>query len=108
MNPTPPLVRTSQTDKFFLVSPNVGLMHKIKIRSSGTGLGAPWHLARVMVTSSATGETLPFPYNNWIDKEHGLEQVGGDVLRGDPLAGQQSPGCPEDSGELVCCASLGL
>ena len=64
-----------QTDNFILTSPNVGMMHKVKIRSSGSGLGAPWHLARITVTSTATGETLTFPYNNWIDKEHGLEQV---------------------------------
>ena len=64
-----------QTDVFIITSPNVGMMQKIKIKSSGSGLGAAWHLARVVVTSTATGETLPFPFNNWIDKEHGLERV---------------------------------
>ena len=64
-----------QTDVFFLTSPNVGLMRRVKVKSSGSGLGAAWHLARVVVTSSATGETLTFPHNNWIDKEHGLEKV---------------------------------
>lgn len=67
--------RALQTDVFFLTSPNVGKMHKIKVRSSGSGLGAAWHLARIVITSSATGEKLPFPFNNWIDKEHGLEHV---------------------------------
>eukprot|EP00798_Chlamydomonas_sp_ICE-L_P018432 gene18432-24908_t len=65
----------NQTDTFFVTSPNVGMMQKIKVRSSNSGLGAAWHLARVEITSSATGETLPFPYNNWFDKEHGLEHV---------------------------------
>ena len=65
----------SQTDVFIITSPNVGMMQKIKLRSSGSGLGAAWHLARVTITSTATGETLPFPYNNWIDKEHGLEKI---------------------------------
>ena len=67
--------RVMQTDVFFLTSPNVGLMHKIKVKSSNSGLGAAWHLAKVTITSSASGETLTFPYNNWFDKEHGLEQV---------------------------------
>ena len=71
------LLPHAQTDVFFHTCPNVGHMQKIKLKSSGTGLGAPWHLARAVVTSSATGETLPFPYNNWFDKEHGLEQVKG-------------------------------
>jgi hypothetical protein len=60
---------------FFLSSPNVGKMQKIKVRSSGGGLGASWHLSRIVITSAATGEKLPFPFNNWIDKEHGLEHV---------------------------------
>jgi hypothetical protein len=69
------LLDSLQTDVFFLTSPNVGKMQKIKVKSSGSGLGAAWHLARVVITSSATGEILTFPFNNWIDKEHGLEQV---------------------------------
>lgn len=46
-----------------------------QLRSSGGGLGAAWHLAKVEVSSSATGETLVFPWGKWIDKEHGLEHV---------------------------------
>ncbi len=30
---------------------------------------------QIVITSTATGETLPFPFNNWVDKEHGLEHV---------------------------------
>lgn len=47
----------------------------IPMQSTGSGLGSSWHLARVVVTSSASGETLPFPFNNWIDKKHGLEHI---------------------------------
>ncbi len=40
-----------QADNFFLTSPNVGKMSKIKIRSTGSGLGASWHLAKVEVST---------------------------------------------------------
>ncbi|KAG1672531.1 hypothetical protein FOA52_002840, partial [Chlamydomonas sp. UWO 241] len=79
------------TDVFFVTSSNVGAMQKIKIKSTGSGLGAAWHLARVVVTSSATGETLPFPFNNWVDKQHGLEHIIWPDRDGDGL-GDVGPG----------------
>lgn len=38
-----------QVDTFFVTAPNVGAMQRLKIRSSNTGLGAAWHLAKVRV-----------------------------------------------------------
>ncbi|KAG2450199.1 hypothetical protein HYH02_000301 [Chlamydomonas schloesseri] len=65
----------NQEDKFIVVSDNVGPVQKIKIRSSGKGLGAAWHLNKVEVISSATGEKLIFPFAKWVDDKHGLEHV---------------------------------
>lgn len=58
-----------------MVSDNVGPVQKLKIRSSGKGLGAAWHLNKIEVISSATGEKLVFPFAKWIDDKHGLEHV---------------------------------
>ncbi len=57
------LTLPSQTDNFFITAPNVGPMKCIKLRSTGSGLGSSWHLAKVEVASAATGERLVFPWN---------------------------------------------
>ncbi|KAG2499991.1 hypothetical protein HYH03_002273 [Edaphochlamys debaryana] len=65
----------NQVDNFIISSGNIGLIQKIKIRSSGKGLGAAWHLNKVEVQSTATGEKLVFPFAKWIDEKNGLEHV---------------------------------
>ena len=45
--------------------PDVGELDRVKVRSSGSGLGAAWHLQQVDVMSSATGNSYHFPFNNW-------------------------------------------
>ena len=45
-------------DHFFLKCNNVGYIQRLLLRSNGGGLGAAWHLARIEVTSAATGEKL--------------------------------------------------
>lgn len=52
-----------KADTFFITAPNVGTIQRLKVRSSGGGLGAAWHLSQIEVASSATGELLTFPYN---------------------------------------------
>ncbi|KAJ9526209.1 hypothetical protein QJQ45_009677 [Haematococcus lacustris] len=64
-----------KVDTFFLSAPNVGPMTSVVLRSSGGGLGAAWHLLKLEVASSATGETLVFPWNKWISQEAGLQHT---------------------------------
>ena len=45
--PDPELSPLPQTDTFVIKGPNVGELDRIRIRSSGSGLGAAWHLAQV-------------------------------------------------------------
>ncbi|GLC44364.1 hypothetical protein PLESTF_000049800 [Pleodorina starrii] len=65
----------NQVDNFIVSSDNIGAIQKIKIRSSGKGLGAAWHLNKVEVQSTATGEKLVFPFARWLDDKNGLEHV---------------------------------
>ncbi|GFR41097.1 hypothetical protein Agub_g1741 [Astrephomene gubernaculifera] len=65
----------NKVDNFIISSGNIGAIQKIKIRSSGTGLGAAWHLNKVEVQSTATGEKLVFPFAKWVDEKNGLEHV---------------------------------
>ncbi|KXZ56858.1 hypothetical protein GPECTOR_1g774 [Gonium pectorale] len=65
----------NQVDNFILSSGNIGAIQKLKIRSTGSGLGAAWHLNKIEVLSTATGEKLVFPFAKWIDGKNGLEHV---------------------------------
>lgn len=51
-----------QTDTFVLQGPDVGDIERIRVRSSGTGLGAAWHLDCMDILSSATGQQYNFPF----------------------------------------------
>ncbi len=62
-----------QTDTFILTGRDVGEVERVKVRSSGTGLGAAWHLDRIDVVSSATNAQYGFPFRGWVDDKHGLE-----------------------------------
>ena len=53
---TPP--PTLQTDTFILKGPDVGEPEYIRIRSSGTGMGAPWHLAQVRGEGGGEGKAM--------------------------------------------------
>ncbi|GFH09154.1 uncharacterized protein mot51 [Haematococcus lacustris] len=43
-----------------------------KISHDNSGFASAWHLAKVEVVNTNTGEQAVFPYHNWLDKEHGL------------------------------------
>ncbi len=54
---------------FEFTAPSVGKpMKKIRIGHDGAGLGAGWHLARVIVENLRTGECVTFECNRWFDK----------------------------------------
>ncbi len=83
-----------QVDTFFVQAPNVGVYQSLRIGHNNKGFGAAWHLAKVEVVNTNTGEQAVFPYHNWIDKEHGLSQLltpdrdgdgKGDALVGGPI-----------------------
>jgi hypothetical protein len=63
------------TGTFFLMSPDLGPIQSLRINSDDGGLGSAWHLAHIVVTDSKSGEQLVFPYNDWIDKKHGLSHL---------------------------------
>ncbi|PNH12713.1 Lipoxygenase y domain-containing protein 1 [Tetrabaena socialis] len=65
----------NMVDNFVLTSDNIGAIQKLKVRSSGTGLGAAWHLNKLEVQSTATSEKLVFPFAKWIDDKNGLEHI---------------------------------
>jgi hypothetical protein len=65
----------SQTDTIFISSPDVGALHSLRISHDGSGLGPAWHLARIEVTNTSSGEATVFPYNAWLDEKHGASQL---------------------------------
>jgi hypothetical protein len=63
---------------------------RTKVRSSGSGAGADWHLAGINV-EGASGPARSFPCNAWLGASQGLERlllpdVDGDGI-GDEVAG---------------------
>lgn len=62
-----------QLDTFILTGPDVGDVERVRVRSSGTGLGSAWHLDSIDVVSSATNTQYSFPFKGWIDDKNGLD-----------------------------------
>ncbi|KXZ51726.1 hypothetical protein GPECTOR_11g173 [Gonium pectorale] len=56
------------TDVFMFEDKNVGNLVKIRIGHDGSGLGAGWHLKRVVVENLTTGQVYVFDVNRWFDK----------------------------------------
>jgi hypothetical protein len=83
-----------QIDTFFLQGPDVGMFNSLRISHDNSGFGSAWHLAKVEIINTNTGEQAVFPWHNWLDKEHGLSQLltpdrdgdgKGDALAGGPI-----------------------
>ncbi len=64
-------------DTFFLQAPDIGSVTHVRVRSSGAGAGAAWHLASICVTHSGSGLEAGFRHGNWLDQKHGLEVLLG-------------------------------
>uniref|UniRef100_A0A383W527 PLAT domain-containing protein n=1 Tax=Tetradesmus obliquus TaxID=3088 RepID=A0A383W527_TETOB len=64
-----------KTDTFFVRSPDIGPVHSLRISHDSSGLGPAWHLARIKVTNTSSGQALLFPYNGWLDDKHGCSQL---------------------------------
>jgi hypothetical protein len=75
-----------KVDTFFIAAPDVGEMHSLRLTSDGAHMGAAWRLTTVEVHNSKTDETLIFPFNDWIDREHGLTHLLYPDRDGDGLA----------------------
>ncbi|GIL93966.1 hypothetical protein Vretimale_245 [Volvox reticuliferus] len=56
------------TDVFLFEDKNVGNLRKIRIGHDGAGLGAGWHLQRVVVENLTTGQVVVFDVNRWFDR----------------------------------------
>ncbi|GLC54185.1 hypothetical protein PLESTB_000832700 [Pleodorina starrii] len=56
------------TDVFMFEDKNVGSLRKIRIGHDGAGLGAGWHLQRVVVENLTTGQAVVFDVNRWFDR----------------------------------------
>ena len=54
---------TNQMDVFEFENRNVGRMAKIRIGHDNSGLGAAWHLDKVIVENQVTGESATFLCN---------------------------------------------
>ena len=54
---------TNQMDVFEFENMNVGKMSKIRIGHDNSGLGAAWHLDKVVVENQVTGESATFLCN---------------------------------------------
>lgn len=61
-----------QTNTFFIQAPDIGSIQSLRISHNNSGLGPAWHLDKVEIVNTCSGEAAVFPYHNWIDKEHGL------------------------------------
>ncbi|KAF6256823.1 hypothetical protein COO60DRAFT_1640423 [Scenedesmus sp. NREL 46B-D3] len=64
-----------KTDTFFIISPDIGAVHSLRVSHDGSGLGPAWHLAAIEVTNTSSGEVLAFPYHGWLDEKHGTSQL---------------------------------
>ena len=53
----------------------LSLLCIMQVSSNGKGFGAAWHLSHAEVVNTGTNEKLTFPFDGWIDKEHGLEHM---------------------------------
>jgi hypothetical protein len=57
---------------------DLGELKKIKIEHDGSGIGAGWHLEKIIVEAALLGKRWVFPCNEWLDKGKGdgtLERV---------------------------------
>lgn len=53
----------------------------------GAGLGAGWHLARVIVENLATGESVTFECNRWFDKSEDDGAIERELLASQSIVG---------------------
>ncbi|KAG2501257.1 hypothetical protein HYH03_001064 [Edaphochlamys debaryana] len=56
------------TDVFTFEEVNVGNLKKIRLGHDGSGLGAGWHVKKVVVENLTTGQMWVFDVNRWFDK----------------------------------------
>lgn len=56
----------ANTDVFMFEDKNVGSLKKIRIGHDGSGLGAGWHLQRVVVENLTTGQVYTFEVNRCV------------------------------------------
>eukprot|EP00004_Rigifila_ramosa_P002041 TRINITY_DN12078_c0_g1_i2.p1 TRINITY_DN12078_c0_g1~~TRINITY_DN12078_c0_g1_i2.p1 ORF type:complete len:414 (-),score=81.80 TRINITY_DN12078_c0_g1_i2:20-1201(-) len=86
-----PLIRTNafrrnQTDSFAIEAEDVGPLKQITVWHDNDGLGAGWHLSKVVVIHNPTGQKYLFPVNRWLDDR----EDDGAVLRTIPVAKSES------------------
>jgi hypothetical protein len=61
--------------RLLLQAPDIGKFQSCQVISSGSGLGAAWHLAYVTVTNTTTSESVRFVYGDWLDAKKGWTQT---------------------------------
>ncbi len=62
----------ANTDVFMFEEKNVGSLKKIRIGHDGSGLGAGWHLQRVVVENLTTGQVYTFEVNRCVLASYSL------------------------------------
>ncbi|GAB1599835.1 lipoxygenase homology domain-containing protein 1 isoform X2 [Argonauta hians] len=75
-----------QTDKFEIVTKDIGTPYKIRIWHDNSGATPGWHLHKIEMENSETGKHYEFQANCWLSKD---EVEGGQIVRELPVSGPQ-------------------
>jgi hypothetical protein len=62
-------------DEFLFKSTDLGDLYKLQITCNDSGLAADWHLEQIIVKDDKRKTSTVFPFDNWINKKNGLQQV---------------------------------
>lgn len=49
---------------------DLGALHKLKVWHDNKGLGSAWHLEKIVVKQTVSGEEFVFECNQWLSKKH--------------------------------------
>ncbi|CAF0914714.1 unnamed protein product [Rotaria sp. Silwood1] len=69
------LFRRGQIDEFIIACLDLGKLNKLHIEHDNTYFTPDWFLAKVEVVNMETNETVVFPCNRWLGKQHDDHQI---------------------------------
>lgn len=64
-----------RTDEFTIRTGDLGNLVKLLVSCDGSGCTPDWYLEQVVMKDSKHNAVVTFPYDAWISKKVGLEQV---------------------------------
>jgi hypothetical protein len=101
-------------DTFQLQCADLGKLSSLKIGHNNRGLSSDWHLAKVEVVNTATGEAAVFPHRDWLNKAKGLSVLLNPDVDGDGQGDVQAAGAKVEyvvsvvTTDTKCVAFVGL